>query len=171
MTLITCACGKTIAAKPEWAGIGIRCAGCGRSHTLNAGTPPPPPPAVEVEDPDSKPCPHCAERIKAAAIKCRHCGRLLSEGVALPAPAPSSPSADTGGVGVLIVALVAWLFFCWLPAPIAWVMGSMYESDCRARGVEPSGAGKAGKILGLIGTLLLVLSIGGFVLVAVAGSL
>jgi hypothetical protein len=26
---------------------------------------------------DEKPCPYCAERIKAAALKCRHCGEML----------------------------------------------------------------------------------------------
>jgi hypothetical protein len=63
------------------------------------------------------------------------------------------------------------MFFCWLPAPIAWVMGSMYEADCRARGVAPSGAGRAGKILGIIGTLCLLATIAFVVVVVVVGNL
>ena len=113
MTLISCGCGKTIAAKPEWAGIQIRCAGCGRSHTLAAGAQPPPAPR-DVAEPDTKACPHCAGRIKAAAIKCRLCGRMLSEPPlrVVAAPVAAAPAVDSGGVGTLLVGLLSWLFFC-----------------------------------------------------------
>ena len=93
MILINCECGKSIAAKPEWAGINIRCAGCGRSHTLAEGT-------SAVETPATKACPHCAALIQPAAIKCRHCGRMVQEEpirvTATPVPEPgpqTTPSA------------------------------------------------------------------------------
>lgn len=171
MSLINCGCGKTIATKPEWAGIQIRCAGCGRSHSIHAGAPPTPPPAeIVVDAPDTKACPRCAGRIKAAAIKCRLCGHMLSEAPARVAPVSATPGIDAGGIGVLVVGLLSWIVFCCLTSPLAWIMGSLYEADCRRRGTRPSGAGRAGKVLGIIGTLLVLLSIVVFVLVLASGT-
>ena len=48
-------------------------------------------------------------------------------------------------------------------------MGSSYEKECRARGVQPSGAGRAGRILGIVGSVLLFLSLGILVLAMLAG--
>ncbi|HEX7899157.1 MAG TPA: hypothetical protein VF950_15435 [Planctomycetota bacterium] len=174
MILINCACGKSIAAKPEWAGISIRCAGCGRSHYLNADAPAAKPVVVDAEaaPPTAKACPHCAGQIQPAAIKCRHCGRMVQDEPirVVATPVAAGPTTDAGGVGTLMVGLLSWIFLCWLPSPIAWIMGAVYESDCRARGVEPSGAGKVGKVLGIIGTLLLLLGAAAVTLLLVAGS-
>jgi hypothetical protein len=173
MILINCPCGKTIAAKPEWAGIGIRCAGCGRSHSLNEGARAASveaPAVMEVEAPAWKPCPHCAGRIQLAAIKCRHCGRMLDERPGEAATPPGVPRPEESGVSALVVGLLGWMF-CGLLSPIAWSMGSAYEASCRSRGLEPSGAGKAGKILGIVGTMFLLVTIGCFILAIVAGSL
>ena len=42
---------------------------------------------------DTKPCPFCAEEIKAAAIKCKHCGSML-DGASPASPAPARAPAD-----------------------------------------------------------------------------
>ena len=173
MIIITCGCGKSLSAKPEWVGISIRCAGCGRSHTLNLDATPvapvvEPPSVLEVEVSSLKSCPHCSGQIQPAAIKCRHCGRMLDERPGRISTPPVIPAPEDTGSGALVVGILGWMF-CGLLSPIAWAMGSAYEAKCRSLGVEPSGAGKAGKILGIIGTMFLLVTVGCFALAIVAG--
>jgi len=170
MIIITCGCGKSLTAKPEWAGISIRCAGCGRSHTLNAGAAPvaavvEPPVALEV----LKSCPHCSGQIQPAAIKCRHCGRMIDERPGQISTPPGIPAPDDSGVAALVVGIAGWMF-CGLLSPIAWAMGSSYMAKCRSLGVEPGGAGKAGKIMGIIGTLFLLATVAFFALAIVVAT-
>ena len=47
---------------------------------------------------DTKLCPFCAEEIKSAAIKCKHCGEMLAERPA--APVPCAPPAVEGEVPI-----------------------------------------------------------------------
>lgn len=46
---------------------------------------------------DTRPCPFCAETIKKAAVKCKHCGAELERGAA-----PESPSLKFGWVARVI---------------------------------------------------------------------
>lgn len=41
---------------------------------------------------DTRSCPYCAEEIRTAAIKCKHCGEFLDPGVATPSRAGSPPT-------------------------------------------------------------------------------
>ena len=59
--------------------------------------------------------------------------------------------------------------FCGLLCPIGWYLGSRHEAECRRRGVEVSGTAKAGKVIGIIGTIFLLLSAVFFVLCAAVG--
>jgi hypothetical protein len=60
--------------------------------------------------------------------------------------------------------------FCGLLCPIGWYLGSRHEAECRLRGVEASSAGKAGKIIGIVGTIFLLLSVVFFALCAAGGA-
>ena len=162
MAKIICACGKAVETQPAWAGQWITCPGC--SGALYAPFPgPKPSPPLET----TRLCPWCAETISLADVKCAFCA-----GDPNPRPAPTpvatpASSTDPGGLAELVLGIVGFMF-CQLLSPIAWSMGSSYESKCRANGIEPSGAGRAGKILGIVGTVFLILGIGFFALSLVA---
>ena len=189
MDPVHCGCGHTIPVKPEWAGKSVRCTMCQAillvPESIQAelrSVPPPPsfapsggasegkPPLAGSATSELRPCPYCGERIQAAAKKCRYCNEFLDKSAGTSIPAPSGPTTDAGGMGPLVVALVAWIIGCFFLHPVAWFMGSAYEKECRARGVEPSGAGRAGKILGIVGTILMgiALLIFAFVIVGAA---
>ena len=51
----------------------------------------------------------------------------------------------------------------------AWVQGNDYMNACRRLGVEPDGLAVAGRILGMIATILMILGVCMFLLVMCAG--
>jgi hypothetical protein len=80
---------------------------------------------------------------------------------------PKHPHASTAMV-LGIVGLVGG-FLCWLPllmSPFAWVAGSRALRDIEASQGRQSGQGEAlaGKVLGIIGTVLLALGVAALLL-------
>jgi len=76
--------------------------------------------------------------------------------MATPVSRLAQSNQDTGGVGVLVVGILGLaLGLCGVVlGPIAWVMGNGYKRDCEERRVQPSGMGNAGRICGIIATIL-----------------
>lgn len=89
-------CGRTIRAKDDYAGRQVKCPACGRVVAipysprivqdddvpgfLGETAPSATAPARERRaDDETKVCPFCAETIKAAALKCKHCGSMLTD--------------------------------------------------------------------------------------------
>ena len=164
---IICGCGRNVETQPEWAGQWITCPGC--AGALYAPYPGPKPSAPTIPDVPiavaTRLCPLCAETIPADDPNCRYCSGPRPPAAPRPAPAVS---AGDGGVASLVVSLMGYMF-CGLLCPIGWYLGSKHEGDCRRLGIEPSGSGKAGKIIGIIGTVFLILGLGGFVLCLAVG--
>ena len=59
---------------------------------------------------------------------------------------------------VLILGILS-IVCCQLLGPVAWTMGNNYVNTCLVEGVEPQGTGVAGRVLGIIGTVLFLLNI------------
>lgn len=138
MALIHCECGYTIDTPPEWDGKKVCCPECSAIHAIAGAT---------------RTCPNCSERIQGGAVKCRYCAEPLT--LSAPRRMPLPRRVDTWGVGILVVGILSWVV-CGLLGPVAWAMGSSHESRCRTLGMEPGGTAKAGKILGMIMSFILL---------------
>ena len=89
-----------------------------------------------------------------------------------PPPNDPAPAQVPGGVAALVLGVLS-IVLCPLCGPFAWSLGRKGEQAADAAGGTLGGRGlaTAGKILGMIGTLFLLLLIGFLVLsIAVGGS-
>jgi len=156
MSIIVCACGRQVSTQPEWAGQWINCPGCAGS--LYAPFPGDKPSVPTSAAEPTRLCNLCAETIVVSSVRCPYCGSDPNGPRTAPAAAPARATSSDDGTPVLIVSLLG-LMICQLLCPIAWAMGSSYESRCRARGETPSSHGHAGKIVGIVGTAMLGLGV------------
>lgn len=91
------------------------------------------------------PCPYCAEEIKAAAYKCKHCGEWLYKGATLAAPAPNTPvpaQAKKGLSSCTVIVLTALALFGLVL--YFGVIGPMMERAAHQQAISPSGPVKHG---------------------------
>ncbi len=63
-----------------------------------------------------------------------------------------------GGVAVFVLGLLG-LLVCQILGIIAWVLGNSYIAKCRQMGTEPEPLAVAGRILGIISTILMILAV------------
>ena len=54
-----------------------------------------------------------------------------------------------------IVSIIA----CAICGPVAFFLGQQYRRECVARGIEPDGLAVAGWVMGIIGTVILILGL------------
>jgi hypothetical protein len=78
-----------------------------------------------------------------------------------PPPPPAAPPKKSNNAMISLVMGILGIVCCQLLAPVAWIMGKN-ELTAIAAGSAPAeneGLAKAGKILGIIGTILLIFSV------------
>jgi hypothetical protein len=82
------------------------------------------------------------------------------------APIPLSPQRKDDAAAVTIFVLgILGIVLCALIAPFAWIKGASYRTTCRILDVPPNGLATAGYALGIVGTVMLVLTM--FAMIAV----
>lgn len=82
------------------------------------------------------------------------------------------PPAPASGKGTLILVLgILSLVVCGLLGPVAWIMGNNATTEIRAGRMDPNEQGlvTAGKICGMIATILVLLICGFYILILALG--
>lgn len=89
-----------------------------------------------------------------------------------PPVAEEYPGATKNDATMVLLLGVLAFVVCQLLAPYAWIKGNTYMQVCTIHGVPPDSMAVIGRILGIVGTVMLVLSLlgGGLaVLLALVG--
>ncbi len=121
-------------------------------------------------------CPSCGESYQIDAtyqgrsFAC-HCGAVVAvpaAGGGAPPPPPPPPSSQQGygyqgpasqsSTTALVLGILG-VTLCGLCAPFAWSIGAKARREARAKGMEPDGTATGGWVLGIIGSIMLILAI------------
>jgi len=76
-------------------------------------------------------------------------------------PLPASPQQrkdDAAAVTIFVLGILG-IVFCALFAPFAWIKGASYRTTCRILGIPPNGLATAGWVLGIVGTVMMLLMV------------
>lgn len=80
-----------------------------------------------------------------------------------PGPGPFGPMQPKpeGATTIFVLGLLSILISCpcGILGPFAWMQGNDYMNRCRALGVEPEGLAVAGRVMGMIATILIIVGV------------
>ncbi len=164
-----CSCGEVLSIVRSGLARTIHCPVCGKRYEIRPRQEPVTVEPVEAEilsvspiEDDTSRCPYCAEKIRKNATKCRFCREILKTSPKPRARRTTSPQAAASvqeeGVVPFILAMLGFAL-CGLFFPIAWYMAAERESSLRARRLSPPDLLIAAKWIGIVGTVLMLLTI------------
>ena len=103
-------------------------------------------------------CRECGQKNGPQEKACKWCGQALLDTEGRPARRRRRGPPPEGAITVLIYGILG-IMLCFLFSIAAWTQGNTYMAECKKRGVEPEGLAVAGRILGIIATVLLIVGV------------
>lgn len=73
------------------------------------------------------------------------------------------------GASTIFILGLLGLLFCAVLGIFAWTQGNDYMAQCERAGVQPDGLAVAGRIMGMIATIFLIIGVVGFLFVLLMG--
>jgi hypothetical protein len=154
--VITCpACKRTLQVPASFFGQTVQCPECRHQFTAQSNDTPAIQAAKPAPIPPREPEPEPAPR--------RRRDDDLDDDHLYDVPHIRQTGAPHRGGMIMALGLIGLVVFPWatiICGPMAWVMGNTDMTEIRAGRMDPSGEGmvQAGRILGIIGTVLLLVS-------------
>ncbi len=166
-------CGQEMNLPEGSAGKKVKCRGCDSVCRIQATadgaltlTIPPAPaplseltPILEEIEPPPLPPSNARSRSTTGGSRRRHGGSSRRSGSDRQGSSREGSGRPPDGATTIFVLGILGLVICGVCAPFAWVKGNAYVQACRRARVRPEGIGSAGRILGIIGTVYLLLAV------------
>ena len=153
-----CRCGESFPVNIITNPTSVTCPGCQKKYDLRAPARQKERGAVSMPVPQKgrMNCPFCAEKVSPTAQSCPHCNEPLRRQRRNVPKNEYIIRMEKKGTTALILGIVG-LVLCTVFSPFAWFYAHQKEKQCHKLRVPVPGNMRAGTILGIIGTVILML--------------